>query len=316
MSMSTPSPAKKSSRKSRTTRSKTTSSSASSSSTAAFSPLYETPEKGERKSRSVAYERQGLTPRISPAIHSKSQRQRQQHSKLVYLIRHGESLGQQASRRSRQMDPALRDCGLSNVGRQQAQKLGDSSLASSVDLVLCSPLTRALETARLAFGSTTPILVHYHLREIGSPNIPENQPRRMDHVLRDVQRQCGGGGDVSNIDAERLQPPGWPDTMKEAPKVVRSREHVPNIFKWMAGSLLAGDDNYNVIAVVCHYHVIRAALRLPNGAINEAIKPENCAPIPCHLCPMTGRLTVIEQDEGATATPPDKNDDVIDWVLE
>lgn len=257
----------------------------------AYSPSYETPEKGRRRSREAAYEQQGMTPNVSPPPTDKSSRCNMK-PKLVYLIRHGESLGQKASRSARKSDPNLQDCGLSDFGIQQASKLGDS-LYGAVELVISSPLQRALQTSLTAFGPSTPILCHYHLREIGSP-IPENSPRSMAHVLEDLQRL---NLDTACLDYEQLQPPGWPDSSNDAPKVVRSRDHVPNTFKW-----IARHRPEQVIAVVCHYHVIRAALRSEDASFDADLKPANCEPIPCHLCPRTGRLSVLEQADAMQKT--------------
>ena len=196
---------------------------------------FETPEKGQRRrSRSAAYVQQGLTPtpktiRSLPSCNNNTQ---QQEPKLVYLIRHGESMGQKApSRKARQTDPSLQDCGLSDTGIQQAlglaQQLRSLQQQSNVELVLSSPLTRALQTALTAFPNQ-PILCHYHLREIGSP-IPENCPRPMARVLQDLQRL---NHDTARVDHQQLQPPDWPRT--DSPKVVRSRHHVPNVFQWLA----------------------------------------------------------------------------------
>ena len=249
---------------------------------AAYPRSYESPaEKGRRQIRGIAYGQQGMTPTISL-----SDKNDINESKLIYLIRHGESLGQKTPRRKRETDRTLQDCGLSDYGIQQAMELGNSLL--SVELVVCSPLMRALQTSLIAFGTKVPILCHYHLREIGSP-IPENCPRRMEHVLHDLRRQ---NLDTTGVDYTQLQPPRWPDSTNDVPKVVRSRDHIPNVFRW-----LVSHRPEKVIAVVCHYHVIRAALRLDCGSLDPSLKPINCQPIPCTLCPKTGRLSAIEIDD-------------------
>lgn len=193
--------------------------------------------------------------------------------KTFYLIRHGESLGQATkNRRQRETDPQLLDCGLTFRGRVEAQtrvaaQLGQDKM-SKIELVVSSPLTRALETACRAFPDT-PILVHYHLRELGSP-IPENQPRCMSRVLRDLQQQQDDNGDsyllpTSNIDTETLRPDVWPPVHDCVPKVLR-RDRVADSLYW-----LARERPERVLAVVCHYHVIRAALR---DSVDT--KPANC----------------------------------------
>ena len=241
---------------------------------AAYSPSYQSPETGRRQIRGVAYEQQGMTPTISPPKNNSNE------PKLIYLIRHGESVGQKTPRRIRETDKTLLDCGLSDCGIQQAVELGNS--LSSVELVVCSPLMRALQTSLIAFGTKIPILCHYHLREIGSP-IPENCPRRIEHILNDLRSQ---NLDTTCVDYTQLQPPNWPDSTNDVPNVIRSRDHIPNVFKW-----LASHRPEKVIAVVCHYHVIRAALRLDCGSLEPSLKPINCQPIACSLCPRTGQLS-------------------------
>jgi phosphohistidine phosphatase SixA len=112
-------------------------------------------------------------------------------SKRIFLIRHGESIAQAAAKSKCGWDPKtdrrLIDCGLTSKGATQAQQgirtLLSSQDLASIELVVSSPLTRALHTALLAFPDKN-ILVGYDLREIGS-KVPENTPRKMEDVLKD-----------------------------------------------------------------------------------------------------------------------------------
>lgn len=114
-------------------------------------------------------------------------------NRVVYLIRHGESQGQMSGRNERKNNSALLDCRLTANGRAQARRipkvLGKEAY-DSIQCVITSPLTRAVETAVLGFavdGSRViPILCHYDLREIGG-GIPENVPRKTADVLNDIQ---------------------------------------------------------------------------------------------------------------------------------
>jgi hypothetical protein len=89
--------------------------------------------------------------------------------KKIYLIRHGQSLGQVADPEARENDPSLTDCGLTEEGKKQAenikQLLGEEAY-NEIELVLTSPLTRAVHTSLLAFPDK-PIICQYDLREIG-----------------------------------------------------------------------------------------------------------------------------------------------------
>jgi broad specificity phosphatase PhoE len=268
-------------------------------------------------------------------------------TKTVYLIRHGESLGQCAeNRHQRQTDSTLLDCGLSERGIEQALALkqclqttmttisscstndtdtvaaaadaeSECSIMAHIQLVLCSPLTRALQTACLVFGQDDgdeddgtetssgskdratigssnctaptkepanqstgetapepappcapflPIVIHYHLREIGS-KIPENIPRPPAVVQHHLQTVPSPMISRRVLDTQvnftlLLPEPTWPNdtttasstTGSSVPNALR-RESIADILQWLAHAR-----KETCIAVVCHYHVIRAAL--------------------------------------------------------
>ena len=78
----------------------------------------------------------------------------------LYLVRHGETEWSRARRHTGRTDVPL-----SPVGEAEARALGEHLAGLQVDLVLSSPLARAVTTARLAgFGSrlrTTPALLEF-----------------------------------------------------------------------------------------------------------------------------------------------------------
>lgn len=92
--------------------------------------------------------------------------------KRVHFIRHAQSLhnaraetapDEDAVRR----DPGLRDAPLSDLGRRQAQALAaEVAMLPEIELVVISPLTRAVQTALAAFdGHPAPRLVQALHRE-------------------------------------------------------------------------------------------------------------------------------------------------------
>jgi broad specificity phosphatase PhoE len=200
-------------------------------------------------------------------------------------------MGNVAAYHSRLKDPALIDCGLTRKGHDQArgipQCLGEQAY-QQIQLVLSSPLTRALQTAVTAFP-TKPVMVHYDLREFGGKAIiPENTPRKMKDVLSDLQ----GIFVHENLDAVTLQPERWPRDHDTPPKVIR-RDHIREVFQWIGGR------PETCVAVVCHYHVIRAALEDPwNSTAGPNIHPENGIPIACELSVLNGRvrLTILPNE--------------------
>lgn len=220
----------------------------------------------------------------SPAVKRQlftNQHQRPNPSKkTVILIRHGQSLGQIAStREARRVDKRLTDCGLTKLGIQQATSLRNDNINNNglIDLVVSSPLTRALQTALLGFPGK-PILIAYDLREVGSM-IPENIPRPISKVIKDLVQN--DEETKALIDYTTLQPDKWPNRHDTPPKVVR-KDRIRQFFVW-----LARNRPERTIVVVCHYHVIRTALSSPTErtttSMTTLLRPENCDPIFCEL---------------------------------
>lgn len=84
----------------------------------------------------------------------------------VHLIRHGQSQFNAAFDSIKRVDPMIFDPRLTELGRAQAAKLADPARWSNVELVVASPLTRAIETAELAFaGHGAPLRIEALHRE-------------------------------------------------------------------------------------------------------------------------------------------------------
>ena len=113
----------------------------------------------------------------------------QQH---VCLIRHGESNAQGTSRAERKNEAIFTDCECSNKGISQAYAIPDLIRAhgglAAVDLVVTSPLTRALTTALLAFRDRPDcrIVVSPFCRELDDyrHGMPENKARSVKELRR------------------------------------------------------------------------------------------------------------------------------------
>ena len=208
----------------------------------------------ETPSKSTAKHRKLKTPRTAP--------------KRLYLIRHGQSEGQVAKRMGldRQRDKRLRDASLTREGVRQAEQLIEYHFdQGNPELIVSSPLTRAVHTALLGFPDPGQrILIHYDLAEVGS-RVPENTPRPIHQVLKDLEATD------RTIDAQTLLPDTWPavlyDGKNNRGKAIRR-----------AMQYLYADRMEETIAVVCHFNVIREILE--GGA---CVRPRNATPIPCEL---------------------------------
>lgn len=128
--------------------------------------------------------------------------------KRVVFLRHGRSLAQDDPERGR-WDPELADCGLSSEGRRQAEQLRMRLAGEGVDLVVCAPLTKVLQTALIAFQDLRcPVVVHPSLAgSKGGP--PEMTPRPVEDLVRD--EQVARLPRIGAVDFELLGA-GWPST--------------------------------------------------------------------------------------------------------
>ncbi len=82
----------------------------------------------------------------------------------IYLIRHGQSEFNAVARDG--IDPLIYDAPLTELGRAQADATRAQVKDLGIEQVICSPLTRAVQTALRIFEGTTPISVEAHHREM------------------------------------------------------------------------------------------------------------------------------------------------------
>eukprot|EP01133_Synstelium_polycarpum_P002514 gene2514-2873_t len=73
-------------------------------------------------------------------------------SKKIYIVRHGQSTFNEAYARNNGVDPFLFDAQLTELGQTQANNLEKDMAGIDLDLVVSSPLSRALDTTRRGFG--------------------------------------------------------------------------------------------------------------------------------------------------------------------
>lgn len=203
--------------------------------------------------------------------------------KKVYLIRHGESVGQTKPPSIRTKDDSLHDCPLTQQGEHQAGVI-PSVLGldryREIDCVFSSPLTRALQTSVLGFPSKS-IYIVYDIMEIGNARgpIPENRGRPLAEVIAET-----GGKD--RIFTETFAPVdnSFPKSHENIPVSV-SQNKLKKV--WAMLWEFCYEQKYREVAVVCHSMVIRSSIQ------NHKLRPQNGVPIECSLYP-NGRLEVDE----------------------
>jgi len=117
-------------------------------------------------------------------------------SKTLFLIRHGQSI----ANRDYDESIAYRDAGLTEQGIAQARALQKELEASELDLVVVSPLTRALQTCQNALPAsyTGPILVLPEIAEICSSHYSCGQKRNV------IQPKFPSSFDWSNVPSDEI----------------------------------------------------------------------------------------------------------------
>jgi hypothetical protein len=99
--------------------------------------------------------------------------------KTVYFVRHGEAIHNVAAKNKTgegnpYLDPALTDAPLTPLGQEQARALAPASSALQLDVVLTSPLVRAVETACLGFPAQLEAGVPFLAVELCREQIGQN----------------------------------------------------------------------------------------------------------------------------------------------
>ncbi len=100
---------------------------------------------------------------------------------ILYLIRHGETTHNADGRVQGHTESHLSD-----LGREQARRLAGRLADAPIRRVVSSPLSRAVETARIAFAHRAPVETHPGLREI---HLGEWEGRRADELREHYPEQ-------------------------------------------------------------------------------------------------------------------------------
>lgn len=191
----------------------------------------------------------------------------------IVLIRHGKSQAQSAHPSARKRDSSYLDAPLSTEGIRQASTL-TSIVARNIDLidlVITSPLSRALQTTNIAFESLSSkekknkIIVNDLFRELNSHEpIPENKGR----PLRSLQLEFSEF-DFSNVAIN------WPDWRPSVDGL-----SVNEALEWLA--IKAQEQKLKRVVVVAHSNWISCALSSDHKA--RHLHVENAEPIFTVLC--------------------------------
>ena len=164
-------------------------------------------------------------------------------TKTLFCIRHGHSLGQAANNKVRKTDPELLDAKLSPSGHGQAldlrrlvdeahitaEQFPDLARFATAELVVVSPLSRALQTACMVFARqpTIPMVCHPAVAEVGG-KIPENRARPL-AVLRRDRHLCSMDR-FASVDFSLIESIEWPPQGRAPPR----SDSVRNFTAWLA----------------------------------------------------------------------------------
>ena len=204
--------------------------------------------------------------------------------KRVLWIRHGEGIHNAAEKRVgkelweavESKKPIYFDPDLNDVGKEQSKKLAIalhphlSSKGLEVDLIIVSPLIRAIRTAEIAFGSiweTTPVIAVELARERHGKNVCDS--RRTVQELKTM---------FPKVDFDRFMVDDkdvWHTEVRETPEQVRER--VKKFMRWLM------DLPHLTVAVVGHSDFMSHAVEVAGYSPHW---PSNC-----ELVPMLLRLT-------------------------
>uniref|UniRef100_A0A7S3EST8 Phosphoglycerate mutase n=1 Tax=Haptolina ericina TaxID=156174 RepID=A0A7S3EST8_9EUKA len=181
----------------------------------------------------------------------------------VLLIRHGES-----ESNATRMD--IPDPLLTELGRVQAAGWKGMVVGFGAEVVLVSPLRRAIETALLAYeGVNVPVEICRHARELWWKE-KTNTPSTTE-VIEELLLRLPGGPDVCGVQ----------DALAESADSPRSEHASIDALK-----ATLSDRPEACVAVVCHWGVINALCgdSADNGGLVECVRS-----------PKSGELTAMKQ---------------------
>ncbi len=173
----------------------------------------------------------------------------------IHLIRHGQSEFNALFEGTG--DPMIFDAPLTPLGQEQAELARDRVAALNIERILCSPLTRAIQTTRLIF------------------------PDRVAEIVAETREHLGHSCDVGRGPAELAR--DFPDlSLAHLPEIwwhqgPTNSNGIPveawDTFRARMAALRTKLHGYvgRPLAVVCHGHVIREL---------TGVDPANCDVVP------------------------------------
>ena len=218
--------------------------------------------------------------------------------KQLIFIRHGKSQAQEAAMKGldRDNDTSLLDCGLANLGIDQAHSLRpwfEQQFDPKDVFILCSPLKRALQTALIAFPDHPNIQVHPNLIETPG-TLPENTSRPLSKLTRDPDLNTLPGWE--SIDWSGL-PDEWPDNNKRESTQQKDTRHTKQISKKKIREQIrrevldvVSSCKESTVILVCHYNVIRSYFP------KKGFQISNCVPYEAHLSSSSSDLKLTDDD--------------------
>lgn len=166
-------------------------------------------------------------------------------AKTVHFIRHGQSTFNQATGTTPWVDPMLFDAPLSAYGAEQVAALQPEAATLGAEVVVTSPLTRAIQTALGAFPDTVPVVVEALHRE------------RLEASCDIGRAPAALQADFPSLSFDHLPFPWWYSEGGDPYEIVPEPEAVFNarvaaFRRWLAGR------RERVLAVVGHGAFLRA----------------------------------------------------------
>ena len=170
-------------------------------------------------------------------------------------MRHAQS-NAQVCRKRKINSPALFDFYITGLGEIQA-KSAWSNKDNLPELIVVSPLTRAIQTAIIAFNNIDiPIICHPDLKEIGGSKLPENHFRGIVNLLNDKNLQNYSLFDKIDLS---LITPEWSNSYKTNNTPRKVTYLSDKLLKWLS------ERPEKSILCVTHYNVIKNIL----GGVGE-----------------------------------------------
>ena len=93
------------------------------------------------------------------------------------------------------------DCSLSELGKKQSLQLRNMIKSRKREAVFCSDLKRAVESAKLTYGNSVPILQDKRLREINYGDLNQADSEKVDSlILRHISTPFPNGESYKNVE--------------------------------------------------------------------------------------------------------------------